>query len=171
VVAIVGLLLGAVVIGIQALGIGGAPAGPAPTLPPTGEAAQYTRDLVAQALTDAGIQVVDPQTPYRPGESPSLISVPRRVVQAVLPDDPEKGYVVIYELPTNGDADRLGKDFAAYLATGTGAIQYPRDAQFVIRRVGPTLVFFSWSPTVSPDPETARLASTLATIGEPVTPS
>ena len=41
------------------------------------------------------------------GESPALIGVPRRTVQAVLPSDPDKGYVVIYELPTNGDADRL----------------------------------------------------------------
>jgi hypothetical protein len=169
VVAIGGLVLAVILIALQALGIGGAPAGPAPTLPPTGQAAQYTHDLVAQALTADSFQVTDPQVAYRPGESPSLIDVPRRVVQAVLPDDPDKGYIVIYELPSNGEADRVGKDFAAYLASGTGAIQYPRDEQFVIRRVGPTLVFFSWSPTVSPNPDTARLAATLATIGEPVT--
>ena len=143
-------------------------AGPAPTIAPTGQAAQHTHDLVAKALGDASFQVVDPQTPYRPGESPGLINVPRRVVQAVLPSDPDKGYVVIYELPTAGDADRVGKDFAAYLGSGTGAVQYPRDAQFVLRRVGQTLVFFSWSPLVSPDPEMARLAATIDTIGEPV---
>jgi hypothetical protein len=78
---------------------------------------------------------------------------------------------VIYELPTSGDADRVGRDFAAYLASGTGAIQYPRDTQFVLRRVGQTLVFFPWSPSVSPDPDVARLAATLATIGEPVAAS
>ena len=38
----------------------------------------------------------------------------------------------------------------------------------VLRRVGQTLVFFSWSPLVSPDPEMARLAATIDTIGEPV---
>ena len=65
----------------------------------------------------------------------------------------------------------VGKDFVTYLASGTGAVQYPRDEQFVVRRVGSTLVFFSYSPLVSPDPEMARLASTVATIGEPVTPS
>ena len=57
-------------------------------------------------------------------------------MQAVLQSDPDKGYVVIYELPSNGEADRVGKDFVAYLGSGTGAVQYPRDAQFVVRRVG-----------------------------------
>ena len=170
-IAVAGLVLAVILIALQALGVGVGPAGPAPTIAPAGEAAQYTHDLVTQTLSDAGFQVIDPQTPYRPGESPALINVPRRVAQAILPSDPDKGYVVIYELPSNGEADRLGKDLAAYLASGTGAIQYPRDAQFVIRRVGQTLVFFSWSPLVSPDPEMARLASTLATIGEPVTPA
>jgi hypothetical protein len=167
-----GLLVGLVLIVLTLLGVGVGVAGPAPTIAPTGLAAQQTHDLVAKTLGDASFQVVDPQTPYRPGESPDLINVPRRVLQAVLPSDPDKGYVVIYELPSAGDADRVGKDFAAYLGSGTGAIQYPRDAQFVLRRVGQTLVFFPWSPLVSPDPEMARLAATLSTIGEPVvTPS
>ncbi len=170
-VGIGGLLLGVVLIAAQALGIGIGGSTAAATIPPTGDAARYTHDLVTQTLTDANFQVVDPQSPYRPGESPALINVPRRTVQAVLADDPDKGYIVIYELPSNGEADRVGKDFAAYLGSGTGAIQYPRDAQFVLRRVGSTLVFFSWSPQVSPDPEMARLAATLDTIGQPVTSS
>ncbi len=170
-IGIGGLVVGIVLIAASALGIGfGGSVAPA-TMAPTGQAAQYTHDLVTMTLTDAGFQVIDPQTPYRPGESPALIDVPRRVVQAVLQSDPDKGYVVIYELPSNGEADQVGKDFVSYLASGTGAIQYPRDEQFVVRRVGSTLVFFSYSPLVSPDPEMARLASTLATIGEPVTPS
>ena len=53
---------------------------------------------------------------------------------------------MVYELPSNAEADRVGRDFATYLASGTGAIQYPRDAQFVLRR-GADLVFFPWSPT------------------------
>ena len=169
VIGIGGVLLGVVLIAAQALGIGIGGTAPAATIKPAGEAAQYTHDLVAKTLTDARFQVVDPQTPFRPGESPALIGVPRRTVQAVLQSDPDKGFVVIYELPTNGEADRLGREFAAYLGSGTGAVQYPRDAQFVLRRVGPTLVFFSWSPLVSPDPEMARLAATLDAIGEPVT--
>lgn len=165
-----GLVLAVILIAAQALGIGSGGATAPATIPPTGAAAAHTRDLVAKALADASFQVADPQTPYRPGESPELINVPRLVLQAVLPSDHTGGYVVIYELPSNTEADRVGRDFAAYLAGGTGAIQYPRDARFVIRRVSQTLVFFPWSPSVSPDPEVARLAGVLATIGEPVAP-
>ena len=72
--------------------------------------------------------------------------MPRRLVQAVLPSSPDDGFVVVYELPTNGDADRVGREFASYLASGTGAVQYPRDTQFVLQRVGQTLIFYPWSP-------------------------
>ena len=58
--------------------------------------------------------------------------------------------MVIYELPSAGEADRIGAEFLRYLGSGTGAVQYPRDAQFVLRRVGPTLVFFAWSLEVIP---------------------
>jgi len=112
--------------------------------------------------------VTDPQTPYRPGESPSLVDVPRRLLQVVLPSQPAGGFIVIYELPTNGDADRLGRDFATYLASGPGAIQYPRDTQFVIQRAGQTLVFFPWSREVNPDPRVAELAAVLGTVGVPL---
>jgi hypothetical protein len=76
---------------------------------------------------------------------------------------------VIYELPTANDADAAGRDFAKYLAGGTGAIQYPADEQFVLRRMASTLIFFPWSPTVSPDPEMARMAATLEALGNPLT--
>lgn len=164
------LLVGAILIAAQVLGIGVAGPGASATIPPTGQAATRTHDQVVTVLERASFQVRDPQTAYRPGESPELVNAPRRLVQAVLPNDPQGGYVVIYELPTNGDADRVGREFAAYLASGTGAIQYPRDAQFVLRRVGPTLVFFAWSPEVSPDPRVADMAAALETIGTPITP-
>ena len=163
-----GLVAGVLLIAAQVLGLGTGGAATPATLAPAGGAAAKTRDVVLAALEGAAFQVEDPQIAYRPGESPALVAVPRVVLQAVLPADPGAGYVVIYELPTNGEADAVGRDFAAYLASGTGAIQYPRDAQFVLRRLGRTLVFFPWSPSVSPDPEVARLAATLGTIGEPV---
>jgi len=163
-----GLVVGALMIAAQVLGLGmgGAPV-PA-TLAPAGQAAATTRGVVAKALETAAFQVRDPLTPYRPGEGPALYDVPRVVIQAVLPSDPTGGHLVIYELAGNVEADGVGRDFAAYLASGTGAIQYPRDSQFVLRRVGRTLVFFPWSPAVSPDPEVARMAETLDSIGEPV---
>ena len=58
----------------------------------------------------------------RPDQRPAACRAGRPAVR------PRQGLFVIYELPTAGDADRVGKDFAAYLGSGTGAIQYPRDA-------------------------------------------
>jgi hypothetical protein len=167
----IGLLgVGVLLLGAQVLGLRIVNPGPAPTLAPTGDAAARTAAQVTAALQAASFQVRQPQTPYRPGESPALQDVPRTVLQAVLPADPEGGDIVIYELPTSGDADRVGRDFAAYLASGTGAIQYPRDSQFVIRRIGETLVFFTWSPQADPDPRTPEVATALQTIGVPITP-
>jgi hypothetical protein len=170
VIAVGSMLVAVLLIAVQVLGIGaGGSAAPA-TLAPTGQAAARTHDIVVAALQGASFQVQDPQTPYRPGESAALVDVPRRLVQAILPSDPQGGYVVVYELPTNGDADRVGRDLLAYLASGPGAIGYPRDTRFVLQRVGQTLVFFPWSPQASPDPRVADLAAALATVGTPVAP-
>jgi hypothetical protein len=170
VLAIGGLALGALLIVLQLVGINVIAPAPSPTIPPTGQAAQRTADQVQAALQAAQFQVQVPQTAYRPGESPALVAVPRQLLPAILPSDPDGGYVVIYELPSNDDADRVGRDFARYLASGTGAIQYPRDTQFVIQRVGPTLVFYPWSAEANPDPRVPQLAAALRTVGEPVTP-
>lgn len=169
-IAIGSLAVGALLVLFSALGITVVGPRPAPTIMPTGQAAQRTWDQVASALGDASFQVQDPVTQYRPGESPALQDVPRRLLQVVLPSDPGGGYVVIYELPTNGEAEDVGLDFAAYLASGTGAIQYPRDTQFVLRRVGQTLVFYPWSAEANPDPRVADLAAALETVGVPITP-
>jgi hypothetical protein len=170
VVAIGTLVLGALLIGLQLLGLNVIAPAPSATIAPTGQAAQRTWDQVASALQAAQFQVQEPQVPYRPGESPALVDVPRRLVQAVLPGSPDDGFVVVYELPTNGDADRVGREFASYLASGTGAVQYPRDTQFVLQRVGQTLIFYSWSAEANPDPRLPQLAAALQSVGEPVRP-
>jgi hypothetical protein len=167
--AIGSLVLGALLIIISALGLG-VGAGATPTTVPTGEAAQLTHALVVKALEDASFQVQDPPNDYRPGESPELYSVPRGLVQVIVPSEPEGEHVVIYQLPSANEADRVGREFAAYLASGTGAIQYPRDSRFVLQRVGQTLVFFPWSPQVSPDPRVAELAAVLESVGTAVEP-
>ena len=169
-IGIGGLVLMVVLLVLSALGVGMRFASATPTMGQPGAAAERTHALVAATLGSAGFEVQDPRTAYRPGESPELINVPRRLVQAILPSDLEGGNVVIYELPSNGEAERVGKDFLTYLGSGTGAIQYPRDTQFVLRRVGETLVFFNWSPQASPDPRTPDLAAAVATIGEPIEP-
>jgi hypothetical protein len=164
------LLVAVLLLGLQLLGIGVGFRVGEPTVPPTGNATQVTRALVVKALEAASFQVQDPLAGYRPGESPELVGVPRELVQAVMPEDPSAGYVVIYELASANDADRVGREFLRYLGGGTGAVQYPRDSRFVVRRVGPTLVFYAYSVEASPDARVAELAAALETVGTPVSP-
>jgi hypothetical protein len=168
VLAIGSLVLGAVLIGLQLLGIGVLVPAASPTLAPAGSAAQRTRDQAAAALSAQGFQVQEPQAPYRPGESPALVGVPRQLLQVLLPSDPSDGYVVIYELPSNNEAQAVGEDYRRYLTSGVGAVQYPRDTRFVIQRVGRTVIFFPWSAEANPDPRLAELAATLETLGVPI---
>jgi hypothetical protein len=156
------------VLALQLLGVGIGVRSESPTIAPTGQATEVTRSLVVTALEASSFQVQDSRTGYRPGESPALVDVPRRVVQAVMPEDPSAGFVVIYELPSANDADRVGRDFLAYVAGGTGAIQYPRDTRFVLQRVGQTLVFYPWSAEASPDARVAEMAAALETVGTAV---
>ncbi len=169
-IAVGSLAVGAVIVLLGALGITIIKPSPAPTLAPTGQAAERTWNEVSAALQAQRFQVVEPQNPFRPGETAELLQVPRRLLQTVLPDSPEDGYVVVYELPSNNDAERAGRDLATYVASGPGAVQYPRDTQFTIRRVGQTLVFFSYSPEANPDPALPQMAAVLETLGTPLTP-
>ena len=169
-IAIGSLVVVAVLVILSLFGVGVGVRLEQPTIAPTTNVSEVTRALVVSALEDASFQVQEPLTGYRPGESPDLITVPRRLVQAVTPEDPDAGYVVIYELPTAGEADQVGRDLLTYLGGGTGAIQYPRDTRFVVRRVGQTLVFFPYSVEASPDARVAELAAALETVGTPVQP-
>jgi hypothetical protein len=166
-----GILAGVVVIVLQVVGVGvgvvvpGVDTSPAPA----GSAAALTHDRVVLALENASFQVQDPNTAFRTGETATLLGTPRRLLQVVVPSDPQHGYIVIYEFPDATAADAAGQEFWAYLHSGPGAIAYPQDAQFVLRRMDATLIFFPWSPTVSPDPAVARVASVLEGLGNPIT--
>jgi len=165
-----GVVIAVLLLVLQGLGIGVRVGAPAATLAPVGDAAGRTHAQVVAALERVSFQVREPQSPYRPGEGPSVVDVPRRTLQVVLPSDPAGGFVVIYELPTNGEADRVGREFLTYLASGAGAIGYPRDTRFVLQRLGPTLVFFPWSAEANPDPRLAEMAAALEAIGTKVMP-
>jgi hypothetical protein len=145
---------------------------PISTFPPasfgsgtTSAAALETRRLVAVALSAEGLLAETPPVVFRPAESPALAQAPRLVVQAQLPDDPQHGYVVIYEFRDATTADGAAREQAAYVASGIGFVQFPPDSKFVIRTVGPTIIFFSWSPGNSPDARTPKIASALETVG------
>lgn len=127
-----------------------------------------TADRVAAALGSVGLTAtaLPPQpVTFRPGESPLLAAAPRLVLQALLPGDASHGFIVVYDLADDAAARAAGAEMAAYLASGPGRIQFPNDARHVLRQIGPTLVFFTWSPAASPDPKVAALAGALETLG------
>jgi hypothetical protein len=170
VVAALGILAGLVIIVLEVLGLGVTMVVPGvnASVAPAGSAAAMAHDQVALALQDAGFAVADPSVAYRPGETATLLGTPRRLLQAVIPADPNHGFIVIYEFTDANAADAAGREFSDWLHSGTGGIGYPQDARFVLRRMGSTLVFFTWSPAVSPDPEIGRLASVLESLGNPL---
>lgn len=127
-------------------------------------AALQARGDVVRALGAAGVQVGDPQVPVLAPETPSLATVPRIVVQALLPGDPGHGFITIYDLPDSATARSLGMEQAAWLASGPGRVHFPPDAHLTLRQLGTSLVYFSWTPE-SGDPHLADVERAIETIG------
>ena len=71
----------------------------------------------------------------------------------------------MYEFRDAAAAIDAGNEQAGYLGTGNGRVAFPLDAQHTIRQVGTTLIFYSWSPSTSPDPRSAEVAEALKTLG------
>ncbi|HYM84998.1 MAG TPA: hypothetical protein VEY67_12705 [Candidatus Dormibacteraeota bacterium] len=143
---------------------------PSPVAPPSLDSAiGAARARLASALAPVGFQLRDPQVAYRPAESPSLTDARRTVVQAVIPAAPDRGFIVLYELADPAAADAAAHEQAAYIASGIGRVQFPNDARFVLRVVGPVVVFYTWSPSsrAAPNDEKA-LGDAIATIGQGV---
>jgi len=139
----------------------------APTFPPVGAspgpagpAARATRADLVTALGAANLQVEDILAPYRPAESARLAAAPRLVIRAVIPDDPDHGRIVIYEFLTTAEATTAAQEQAAYVSSGVGRVQFPTGTQFVLRVVGPTVVFYAWSGSAVPDPARAEAIAT-----------
>lgn len=136
------------------------------SVPPT---IALTATQVESALRLVGIGLIRPQAPFRPGESPALMNAPRAVYQAVLNADPNHGYIVIYAFQDAATAFAAGQEMAAYIASGPGRVQFPNDVHAVLRQVGTTLVFFTWSPSGAADPDTGRVETALDTLGQGIT--
>jgi hypothetical protein len=130
----------------------------------TGATAQ-TRGEIAAALATIGVQFGDATRPYRPPESARLRNAPRAVYQVVLPDLPDSGYIVVYEFADSTAAVDAGNEEAGFLGTGPARVNFPRDAQHVLRQVGPTLILYTWSPSESTDPTAGNVASALMKLG------
>jgi hypothetical protein len=144
------------------------PAVPSPSTSPTpflSGAATVTAGQVETALTAAGIVSGVAPVPFRPAESPTLTAAPRLVLKATLPRDDSQGFIVIYDFPDASHAYSAGAEMAAYLASGPGRIQFSPDAQHVIRQVGSTVVFYTWSPRDPDQSGAADVATALETLG------
>ena len=108
----------------------------------------------------------DTQTPYRPAEGPLLANAPRAVYQVILPEDPDKGYIVVYEFPDPGraaeaaaeqqrvprDRARPGPDAARARSTSSAAS-------------GPTVVVYDWLPEDAKDASAPGIQRALETLG------
>jgi hypothetical protein len=170
-----GPAIGAMLVAALVAGCGiGADASPASFAPPsvgpsanvTGATGQ-TRGEIAAALASvpSGIQFGDATRPYRPPESGRLRDAPRAVFQVVLPDEPDGGYIVVYEFADAAAAVDAGNEEAGFLGTGPARVNFPRDAQHVLRELGPTLILFTWSPSDPAATAEGQIAAALGRLG------
>ena len=136
--------------------------GPAMTVSP---AVGQTRTELVGVLGGHSLQLSDTQTPVRMAESPLLTTAPRAVYQVVLPKDPDKGYVVVYEFPDAARAAAAAGEEQGYLGSGPGRVQTPQGTVSVIRQVGSTVVLYQWLPGAAQDPSAAAIQAALETLG------
>ena len=136
--------------------------GPATT---AGPAAAQTRGAIVSALSAVAVQLGDATRPYRPAESGRLLDAPRAVYQVVLPDQPDAGFIVVYEFPDTASAVDAGNEEAGYLGTGPAKVQFAPEAQHVVQAVGTTLLLYTWLPSASSDPTAGKIADALKGLG------
>jgi hypothetical protein len=128
-------------------------------------AVNLTRVELARVLGDRNLVLSDSQAAIRPAEAPLLGAAPRAVYQVLLPKDPTKGFIVVYEFRDPTRAGEAATEQQAYLATGPGRVQRPQGTVTVIRQVGSTVVLYDWLPGASLDPSAAGIQAALETLG------
>lgn len=127
-----------------------------------------TRETIRQALGTAGVQLDEVGTPRRPPESASLVTAPRAVYRAVLPRDPEHGFISVYDFRDPARALAAAEEQAAYVGSPVGRVQFPTGTQFVVRQLGTTVVFYAAVPGGSPDPLAEAVPGALRNVGAEV---
>jgi hypothetical protein len=136
--------------------------GPASTV---SAAVDQTRIALVNALATHDLVLTDTQSPVRPAESPLLTTAPRAVYQVILPKDPHKGFIVVYEFPDPGRAATAAAEEQAYLATGPARVQTTSGTITVIRQVGATIVLYTWLPAGAADASAPGIQAALETLG------
>lgn len=151
-----------------ATGSGPAPSGPQASAAPAATvsaAVGQTRAELVRALGALNLVLADTQSPVRPAEAPLLAVAPRAVFQVTLPEDPNRGYIVVYELPDTTRAADAAAEQQRYLESGPGRIQSPEGTVHVIRQVGSTVVLYDWLPGAARDPRAPDVQRALETVG------
>ena len=85
-----------------------------------------TRGEIVAALGAQNLVLADSQAAVRPAEAPLLGAAPRAVYQVLLPKDPTKGFIVVYEFADPARAAAAATEQQAYLGTGPGRVQRPQ---------------------------------------------
>jgi len=140
----------------------GASGGPGASLSAT---LAQARGQVVRVLEAAGLVVADPRVTYRPAEAPSFGAAPRAVLQVQLAGDLAHGFLSVYEFTSAVAATDAAREQAAYVASGTGRIQFPAGTRFTLRQLGSTVVFYAWSPGVTMDPQAPDVEAALRELG------
>ena len=135
---------------------------PATTVSP---AVNQTRVEMVAVLGQHNLVLSDTQTPVRPAESPLLTTAPRSVYQVLLPKDPTRGFIVVYEFADPSRAADAAAQQQAYLATGPARVQTPPGTVSVIRQVGSTVVLYQWLPDAAQDPSAPGIQAALESLG------
>ena len=133
--------------------------------PAAGPGAVAARAAVFETLGQVNLIVADSTTPFRPPEAAPLAAAPRNVYQVTLPKDPDEGFIVVYELPSEADAEAAAEAQREYLASGPGRVQSPPGTDHVIQQLGRALIVYDWLPADAQDPNAPRVAEALRTIG------
>ena len=128
-------------------------------------AVRSARAELVRVLGTQNLVLQDPQNPFRPAEGPALAGAPRAIYQVVLPDEPQGGYIVVYDLGDPQRAAAAGTEQAAYLSSGPGRVQTPIGTRHHIRQLGPTLVTYSWNPDGSTDERAPGIEAALLELG------
>jgi hypothetical protein len=132
---------------------------------PVTSAVSQTRGELFRVLAGRSLVLGDTQTAVKPAEAPLFAAAARAVYQVLLPKDPTRGLIVVYEFRDPSSAAAAAAEQAAYLATGPGRVQTPEGTVSIIRQVGSTVVFYSWLPSASKDPSAPGIQAALETLG------
>ena len=129
---------------------------------------QRTITALDAALAQTGERLITPTGAYRPSEPASMVQLPRTVRRVELADA-DDGFVVIYEAESYGRALELAQELADYVESGFGQTNFTADTQFAVSSLEDAIIFTTWSPRRSDDPERAEAAfEAIAGVGTPV---